>query len=437
MASGPEQPNPTRPGTLRNILLNAGWMLGGKGVGAVLSLAYLAIATRSLGLEKFGQFALVLGLAQGVAGFASFQSWQIVVRYGMTHIHAGRGEALTRLLRFSAALDVVSALGGALLATIGLLLLGPLFGWTSDFVWQSIATSAVFVLAVRSTPVGILRLHDRFGHAAGAETMIPIMRFLGAITVWLTGPSVVGFLIAWSAAEVVAALAYWALALRAESLVWRAASQRDWRAIRDENPGILAYAAQTNATSMLTVGGKQFAVLLVGLLVTPAAAGGFRVAQQLSQALGRFSTTLSRAIFPELMRSRAGEGDAQAFKLLFARTQRVAMIGGVIVVVFVLVGGRALLSLIAGEEFLPVYPMLLVLGIAGALDLASVGFEPALVAQGRAGIALRLRVIGTVTLVGVMVALTPRFGGMGAAFAVLTSSVLLLILSRFALRTKA
>ena len=45
------------------ILANTGWLLGGKGVGAVLSLAYLAIVTRTLGVADFGRFALVLSAA--------------------------------------------------------------------------------------------------------------------------------------------------------------------------------------------------------------------------------------------------------------------------------------------------------------------------------------------------------------------------------------
>src|SRR3546814_11340903 len=39
--------------SLRSILQNTGWLLTGKGVGAVLSLFYLAIVTRTLGPAGF------------------------------------------------------------------------------------------------------------------------------------------------------------------------------------------------------------------------------------------------------------------------------------------------------------------------------------------------------------------------------------------------
>jgi hypothetical protein len=39
---------------IRRALTNTGWLMGARGVNAVLSLGYLALATRSLGLEGFG-----------------------------------------------------------------------------------------------------------------------------------------------------------------------------------------------------------------------------------------------------------------------------------------------------------------------------------------------------------------------------------------------
>ena len=424
---------PARRGTIRNILLNAGWMLGGKGVGGILSTVYLAIATRSLGVEGFGKFALVLGLGQGVAGLASFQSWQIVVRYGMDHLHAGRDDALSRLIRFSAFLDIASGLVAGLLVTIGMLLIGPHLGWSWSFTWQALAACLMLVLSIHSTPIGVLRLHDRFGNAAAAETMTPVTRFLGAIVIWLVHPSVVGFLAVWSLAEVVTAAAYWILAARIGGVEWKLWRRVRWRQTIAENSGLVRYAWTTNLSSSLGVGGKQVMVLLVGLLVTPAAAGGFRVAQQLSQALGKISQLLSLSIFPELVRSKAGDQEGH-FDRLFARTQRLAMIGGATVIAVLLLVGRPALSLIAGHAFLGVYPMLLVLGVAAAIDFAAVGFEPALIAQGRPGLALKLRGVATLVMFALMLVLTPSMGAMGAALAVLASSLILFATSWWALK---
>src|SRR5690606_15200073 len=67
---------------IRRALQNTGWLMGARGINAVLSLIYLALATRALGLAGFGSFVLVIAFAQAVTGIASFQTWQVVVRWG-------------------------------------------------------------------------------------------------------------------------------------------------------------------------------------------------------------------------------------------------------------------------------------------------------------------------------------------------------------------
>src|SRR5690606_20967759 len=108
------------------ILANTGWLLGGKGVGAVLSLAYLAIVTRTLGVADFGRFALVLSAANVIKTLVSFDSWQIVVRYGQPHLAAGKGDALNRVLRFCILIDLGSALAGGVIAGAIIILFGNL-----------------------------------------------------------------------------------------------------------------------------------------------------------------------------------------------------------------------------------------------------------------------------------------------------------------------
>ncbi|WP_380876416.1 teichoic acid transporter [Sphingomonas sp. DBB INV C78] len=424
------EPAPLRSGSLRAILLNTGWMLGGKGFGAVLSLIYIAIVTRSLGLEGFGQFALALGVGQATATFVTFQSWQIIVRYGMPLLHDHRTDALARLVRFTITLDVAAALAGVALATLGTLLLANHFGWTQSFAWQAIGTSAVLVLSTHWTPVGVLRLHDRFATAAACDSVTAIVRCGGAIAVWLIHPSVIAYLAVWAAAEALTALAYWIAAHKVQPFRWPRAK---WHEMLAENPGIGRYSVVTNLSSSLGVGGKELAALIIGLVITPAAAGSFRLAQQLAQGLAKLSQILARAIFPELVRSGTAAGEDE-FDALLARTLRLTAIGGGIVFALLLLIGRPVIGLIAGPEFHGAYPVLLALGTAAAVDFAAVGFEPALVAMGRADLSLKLRIISTIILIVLIAILPVYFGVIGAGVGVLIASIISICLLWRALR---
>ena len=420
--------------SVRNILRNTGWLLGGKGLSGVLSLLYLAIVTRSLGLEGFGKFSLALSAAQAVELLVSFQSWQIVVRYGLPHLHAGRSGELAALLRFSTWLDVGAALVSAAVVTAVMFVMQARFHWDRTFTTQAILFGIFFVLSTHWTPIGVLRMRDRFATAALADSVTPITRCIGAVTVWLIQPSVIGFLAVWGAAEFLTAVAYWFSALRTEGVSWRLQRRLRWREVREANPGIASYALTTNIASSLDVGGKQVSVLLVGFLLNPAAVGGFRLAQQLAQSMAKLSQAMGRAIFPELMRTRVESAETRHLDALLARTARMTGLGGALVFLMLLLIGRPALGLIAGEQFLWAYPVLLLLGTSAATDFAGVAFEPALVALGRPGLALMLRSVSTAVLLGGIALLTPHLATEGAGIAALASSILSVLMLWAALR---
>lgn len=397
------------------ILANTGWLLGGKGVGAVLSLAYLAIVTRTLGVADFGRFALVLSAANVIKTLVSFDSWQIVVRYGQPHLTNEDGDALNRLLRFCILIDLASALAGGLIAAVIILLLSDLLGIGPDMGWQVWLFCVMMMVTIRSSPTGILRLFDRFDSAAFAETMIPVGRMIGAAVALAVMPDISGFLIAWAFAELLCAISYWQLALkvgRGRIGNWRAGRALD---ARGENPGIIGFLTATNLQTSLSSIGQQVAVLIVGAFVGPAGAGLYRLANQLANSLTKISSLLSRSIFVEL--SRTGSQGKEALSALFQRTNRLALAAGAVIIFLIVTIGHPLLGLIAGDDFLPAYPLLLMLGIAACIDLIGVSYRPLLMATDRVGLSLRITFITTLLLLALQSALLPLYGTNGAAMA--------------------
>jgi O-antigen/teichoic acid export membrane protein len=411
-------------GSFAAIVTNVGWLLGGKGVGALLSLVYLAVVTRTLGLSAFGQFTLVIGTAQTITAVVGFQTWQIIVRYGVAPLHEGRTDALARLIKACLLLDLGGALLGGIISVVAVSLFAPYFGWSDELARQALLFCIVTLVAVRSTSVGILRLYDRFGVAAMMDTVMPVARLAGALIVWATVGSVEGFLLAWILAELMSGAAYWIGALvAARGLPWRG-SRLSWKKVLAENPGIVFLAGTTNASSTFALTSRQVAVLLVGFFVTPAAAGGFRLAHQLGNAFAKLSQLFSRALFPELMRARALSVDPDHFARLLGRSVRMAAVCGGVIFVLLLTVGEPLLRLIGGDEFSSAYPLLLLLGTAAVFDMMGVAFEPALIALGRAGTSFRIQLATAVLLVASMVVLLSLYGTIGAAVAVLGGSAL-------------
>ena len=415
------------------ILANTGWLLGGKGVGGVLSLVYLAIVTRTLGVEDFGRFALVLSAANVIKAVVSFDSWQIVIRYGQQHLGTGDHDALNRVLRFCILVDLASAAAGGLIAAIIIILFGDLMELSPGMGWQTWLFCMVMMITIRSSPNGVLRLFDRFDLGAAAETMIPVGRMIGAAAALLLMPDITGFLIGWAVAELLCAAAYWWLALRVGGPrlgQWRAGRTLE---ARTENPGIVGFLTATNIQMTLGSIGQQVAVLVVGLFVGPTGAGLYRLANQMAQSLTKISSLLSRSIFVELSRTQTSYG-AEALSTLFRRTNRLALIAGGAIIILILTIGHPLLGLIAGKAFLPAYPLLLLLGIAACIDLVGVSYRPLLMATDRAGLSLRITLGATLLLLGLQAALLPIYGTIGAASANVVTAVVGFVLMGLASR---
>jgi O-antigen/teichoic acid export membrane protein len=406
-------------------LRNVGWLLTAKVVGAVLSLVYLALATRTLGVAKFGEFALILGTAQAAAALVGFETWQVLVRFGMAHLHHGRQDALRRLVHFCLALDAVAALAGCAIAAAALLVMRAHFGWSAALTRDAFLFCCVLLLSIRSTAIGILRLHDRFAKSAIADVVTPVARFAGALVVVQEVPTVTGFLIAWGVAEILTAAAYWVSAARIMPRIMR--RPLDIKGTARENPGLWGFVWQTNLNTALKASSSQFAVVLVGFVLGTVAAGGYRLAHQLSQALVRLSELFSRAVFPEVTRAHSGER-TQDLATLSRQSAQLATGVGLITCLAVPVAGHMVLRLVAGSSYLGAYPLLVLLGLAAGLNIMTVGFEPVLLGTGRERQVLRIRIASAALLFGSIVPLMLLMGMVGAGIATLMSSALALTL---------
>lgn len=423
---------PPPAGPLQRTAKNAGWLLGGKGVGAVLSLVYLGLAARTLGVAGFGLFALVLTYGQAVQNLTGFQSWQLVIQYGAKHLAEGRGDRLRRIAAFATLLDLGAAATGAVLAAVGVLIAAPLLGWDMDTARLAALFALSQLFAVRGSPTGLLRLFDRFDLAAYTETVLPAMRFAGALVAWAAGATVAGFLIAWAVAELVTTLAMWAAArreLRARGL-WQGGLPA-LRGIAAEHPGLWRFAWTTNIAQSITAVWQQLPVLAVGGTVGAAAAGGYRIAAQLAGALAKPALSLTRAIYPEFAHLAAG---GSALGPVLQRAVLLSAIGGAAMVALVALLGEPVLRLVFGEPYATAAPVLLLLTLSSALGLAGFALEPALVALGRPGWALAARATAGAVFAALIWPLLDRLGPDGAAWASLVATALAMGLLALALR---
>ena len=402
---------------LGRMLTNTVWLLGGKGFGAICSLLYLAILTRSLGLKGFGHFSLIFGTSQALIAIAGFQTWRIVVRYGAEHVHNRNWGAFGRLSMLCGLLDVLGAIVGSVVAWVVFYQFGDALDINPDLVDTAFWFSVAALWAIVSAPTGIVRALDRFDAATYVEAIVPIGRLLAAVGIWLTGPSLVRFLIAWAVIDLIEAALYWALAryLAPDSVNWRV--MRQWREALHENVGIVRFFLVTFATASVDAVIRNGPLLAVGYFAGTKAAGLFRLAQQLSQGLGKLSTLLTRSAYAEIARARFAAASGE-FRKLVVHTSLLAGGASALIVVLAIVLGKQLLALLGGDAFGAAHVILVPLTIGAAFELASVAFEPVLHSTGNARQALGAKLFSLAALVISISVFAPTHTATGIGWAV-------------------
>ena len=410
------------PQAVVSVVQNFGWMLAARTVAAVFSLIYLAIITRSLGVTGFGKFALITGAAQFLANLLAFQTWQIIVQYGVAHIENRDEMRLARLYRAAIALDVVSALVGIGASALILHYFADALEITPTLSRATLIFNVIMLLSLRSTPIGILRLRDRFNLAAAADAATPTLRLIGAVAAALIHPKLQGFLIAWAAAELLTAAAHWYAVHRIGEVRTIMRGGNGLGAVLDDNPGILRYSLTSNFSQTLFISVKQLPLFMVGGLTGPAAAGAFRLAAQLSRSLTTVSQMIAKAAFPEIVRAVRSQG-ARSLGTMIAQSMRVAAAVGAVVFLLAILFGQVLLETIGGADFGRAYTSLLWLTAAACTDLAIVAFEPTIMAAQRAHLLFLARLAATGLLIACALLLDPIMGADGVAAAVLANSI--------------
>ena len=414
----------------RSLLKNTSYLAVSKAVVAVASVATLAFAGRALGLEGFGILILIASYAQAANGLVKFQSWQLVIRYGGAALAQGDEETFKRATGFALGLDLASGFGGMVAAMALLPLIGGWFGLPEDLTTLALLYCLLIPAMGASSPSGALRALDRFDLISWQGTVTPIARAVLSGIGYLQGWGLAGFVALWFATDLVGDLFLWFLA-------WRELKRRKLRkGIRPTlKPTGLAnawpFAIQVNLTSSLMAAWSPIARLIVGGLLGPASAAIYRVAASLADSAQKPADLLAKAYYPEVVRMDLAS--KQPWKLMVRGTALAAAFGLAAVLILVL-GGRPLIDLLFGAEFLGVYPVLLIMIGVPLIAILSFPLPPMLYALDRPDAPLKARILGTLVYFAIVAPLCWRFDVQGAAMAIVIGHLVMVALLVWQLR---
>lgn len=379
---------------MSRIARNLGLLLSGKLVAGAISLVYIALSTRILGLTDYGVLNLVYGYATFMGALIAFSGFHPVVTFGTEALQSGDRSRLGRLLTFMTILE----LGLAAMA-IGLtMLLAPQVGATLQWSATAMELAPFYSLAilatVRATPWGLLQILNRFDLIAGHHAVMPIVRLAGTAIIWFTGGGLEEFLVVWALAAVLEGTTMWALAwyvCRSSEIQFAPASRYQLTQVWRENPSLLRFLTITNIDQTLREFAPRAVPLIIGWVAGPAATGLYSVAMRIGAVLTQPPQLLGQAAYSVIQRQiSAGHLDDARRTVSRAAVVVTAVALSVAAVISLL--SPNVLTLVAGSQFAIGAELLAFILAARAVSAAAPLWSTSLTSLGRPGSSLRINI---------------------------------------------
>jgi O-antigen/teichoic acid export membrane protein len=383
---------------------------------ALLGFAATIVAARTLGVESFGRFAIVMAAAGFFQTLLDLTVEEAVTKYGFRYSTAERWGRLRRL--FVRTLTFKGA--GALLAGLALLALAPLaesiFG--EEGLAAPLAVAALLPLA--QAPEGLagtaLILRGRYDVRAFFLALSMALRLV-AIAIGAQA-GVTETIAAIVVAQVVATAAVGAAGL----VAFRRFPRGREEGLDEDSPGIRAFVLQSSLATGVVSLRTTLSPLLLGIVSTVAQVGFFRAALAPQQGFYSLSAPARMILLTEQTRDweRGEHGKVLAGVRRYSLGAAALM---AVAIVPLLVWMPELIGFVFGEAYRSAANAARIVLVAAVLQFVFGWTKSFPVSIGRPNLRVVTHGVETLVLVPLVVVLGREWGATGAAVAVLVSTV--------------
>lgn len=402
---------------LRRVMRNTGMLGSGKVAGAVLHLASIAVTARVLDLNEFGLLMLFRSLAQGLAAIAKFQSWQALVHFGASSYESGEMGAVRSLWMRLAIIDFAVGFAAMALGSVLAFSAGEWLSIPSEFAYIAALYCLIVPLQVAATPTGILRLADRFDLMAWQSLVTPMVRFVGAAIAYLFGAPLWAVVAAWVLSDILGDAFLWVCAFtvaKAQGIIATATAADTYK----DTPTLASatlwrYLVGTNFNATLQQGALPLLTLVIGGVLGASAAGTYRLAQTLLEAVFAPVELAMRSLFPEISKLQAATGER--LKEVMRHVASTSLLISVPASIVLFLAADVFVHLLAGDQYAMAGTLLSILAwTLPAIFLAAI-CETFMLGSGKslAPVLSRIAIVGSVLAVLLLSADQIDLAGLG------------------------
>lgn len=401
----------------RTRLTAIGHLLSGNFLNALIMLISVAMAARSLGPASYGIMVMVLSYNRVVERIVRFESWQPLIRFAVQEEKGSSPDRLARLYAYGLLLDMGAAAVAALVAVTLAWTFGGLFHLTSLHVELVAIYSVATLVNIAGVPTAALRLSGQFKMLAYTQVAANLLRILFAGYCVIGGYGLIGFMVAWTAAQALGSLIVFWVGFRAlRSMGIPNPFRARMRGLTKDFPGFFGFACSTNLSLTLRVITTEADSLFVGAVAGAPAAAVYFLAKRIAKVAAQVGAQVQAVVYPDVARMWAN-GNVRGFRAATLQVQLALAAVGVSMLLGAYLFGPLLIRVGPGEAYQATYVLLLTQLVAVILTLHAAPSRSALLAMNRSWMVLIISAIGTAMFVAVAGYAVPRYGPIGGNIA--------------------
>lgn len=396
---------------------NALHLASGNATAVGLGMITLALSAQMLGPALLGVLATIEGYGRMVDQIVRLETWQALIRYGADALEKRDGDRFRALVKLGVIMDVVGASLSACVALLVVPLAAHLLFWDAATSTMARVYCIAVLFGISSTPIGVLRLFDRFAAIAWLDPMIAGARLIGVAIIWATDGSLWTFLLLAIALQCAQRLLLGWMAWRE----LRAQGYGDFFTARisrpaDRFPGIWGFILAANGTLLVRKSTQEIDLLAVAAIAGPVGAGIYHLVRKFTLTATKAGAMLQQVVYPDLARLWARR-DLTKFAATVKQAEMLTVMFGLALVAMTIVAGDHLIRIIGGSKFEDAANPLIVQSFAAFLFLSGSALRPGLASMGLQTKMMPIVILSAIAFYAVLFTAVPRVGVIGAGLA--------------------
>jgi len=406
-----------RNGTLVRFARSAFHIASGNASAVALGMITLALSAQMLGPALLGILATIEGYGRMVDQIVRLETWQALIRYGADALEKQDRSRFRSLVKFGVVTDLVGASLSASVAFVAIPLAAQWLGWDSATSMMARVYCIAVLFGISSTPIGVLRLFNRFAGIAWLEPAIAAVRLVGVAAIWAMDGSLWSFLLL-------------GIALQCSQRVilgWMA-----WRELKTQGyvgifsapisnagtrfPGIWSFILAANGTLLIRKSTQEIDLLVVAAIAGPAGAGIYHLVRKFTLTATKAGAMMQQVVYPELARLWARR-DLATFATTIRQVEALTIGFGLTLVGVTALAGDQIIRIIGGSKFEDAAMPLIVQSFAALLFLSGSALRPGLASMGLQTKMMPAVIASAIAFYAILFTAVPQLGVVGAGLA--------------------